>query len=265
MATASHVSIAHNTVTKIHERYAGPDQGAGSRLPVLIASTAPAPEALLDDEGQEDSADISFRIERCTEDDSDAENCAEYLPHPEMTTKECGRVTFRSRVRITSGISRHRRTTAQHNQSYSIPGLTPDSSRSSSPSSSISAPLRFHSEEPEPKPGWGTLGQRVSLLGRRNSRKRSPQTRQTMTRLGATLPGDAHVATMHSSETTPLLAASGTMYARHNACDCGRCRDEAVCSKSLTSDPIHFLNARWWWDSLHYYITCRCLDESDED
>lgn len=60
------------------------------------------------------------------------------------------RVRFRSRVRITSGFSHHRRRSDV------------GSSRSGSPSSSISAPLRSHSDDGTNS--WGTLGQRVGLL-----------------------------------------------------------------------------------------------------
>lgn len=63
------------------------------------------------------------------------------------------RVRFRSRVRITSGFSRHR-----HKSDPDDLG----SSRSGSPSSSISAPLRSHADDNTN--AWGTLGQRVGLL-----------------------------------------------------------------------------------------------------
>ncbi|KAJ3510382.1 hypothetical protein NLJ89_g4703 [Agrocybe chaxingu] len=81
---------------------------------------------------------------------------------PERPTN---RVRFRSRVRITSGFSRHRH--RQDGQDYL--SLTPSSSHSGSPSSSISAPLRSHPEDEVAKPGWGTLGQRVSLLAQGGS------------------------------------------------------------------------------------------------
>lgn len=67
------------------------------------------------------------------------------------------RVRFRSRVRITSGIGRHRR----RSDPDDIGGRS--SSRSASPSSSISAPLRSHADDATNT--WGTLGQRVGLLG----------------------------------------------------------------------------------------------------
>jgi hypothetical protein len=62
------------------------------------------------------------------------------------------RVRFRSRVRITSGLHRSRNKSRDFN--------TPRSSVSGSPSSSISAPLRTHTDATST--AWGPLGQRVS-------------------------------------------------------------------------------------------------------
>lgn len=77
------------------------------------------------------------------------------------------RVRFRSRVRITSGFNRHRR--------VSDPGGI-SSTRSSSPSSSISAPLRTHTDSRTTT--WGTLGQRVGLLSLQKKTIGSPQLQQ---------------------------------------------------------------------------------------
>jgi hypothetical protein len=73
-------------------------------------------------------------------------------PPPDTSNEHLrhSRVRFRSRVRITSGFSHHRRRSDV------------GSSRSGSPSSSISAPLRSHSDDGTNS--WGTLGQRVGLL-----------------------------------------------------------------------------------------------------
>lgn len=71
------------------------------------------------------------------------------------------RVRFRSRVRITSGIGHKRK------------GDSAYSSRSGSPSSSISAPLRYHANEENN--GWGTLGQRVGILGLQKKTNGSPE------------------------------------------------------------------------------------------
>jgi len=74
------------------------------------------------------------------------------------------RVRFRSRVRITSGFSHRRRKSDV------------GSSRSDSPSSSISAPLRSHSDSSTNT--WGTLGQRVGLLALQRKIMGSPKAQQ---------------------------------------------------------------------------------------
>lgn len=86
-----------------------------------------------------------------------------------------GHVRFRPRVRITSGISRHR-----HGR-YSTTGhaqISRDSSPDSSPSSSISAPLRSRSDDESNKPGWGPLGQRVTFLSYNSPRRWSKDRRR---------------------------------------------------------------------------------------
>lgn len=89
--------------------------------------------------------------------------------HSENVLERPNRVRFRSRVRITSGLNRHRhKLEPQHQNQSEIDYLafSPASSVSGSPSSSISVPLRTHTDEQVGKPGWGTLGQRVSLFAR---------------------------------------------------------------------------------------------------
>lgn len=73
-------------------------------------------------------------------------------------TRPTPRVRFRSRVRITSGVHRHRHS---HSQSgTAAPGSsTPGSSTEDSPSSSISAPLRYQADE---NATWGPIGKRLS-------------------------------------------------------------------------------------------------------
>jgi hypothetical protein len=92
------------------------------------------------------------------------------------------RVRFRSRVRITSGFSHHRRKSDV------------GSSRSGSPSSSISAPLRSHSDGSTNT--WGTLGQRVGLLALQRKIMGSPKAQQRQK--GQVAPSE------HVDERTPL-------------------------------------------------------------
>ncbi|KAJ3474690.1 hypothetical protein NLI96_g12314 [Meripilus lineatus] len=74
------------------------------------------------------------------------------------------RVRFRSRVRITSGLRKHRRSTGDNPNSTS-----PSSSASGSPSSSISAPLRWQADE---NASWGPIGRRLSAFANSNGSQR---------------------------------------------------------------------------------------------
>ncbi|KAF5377163.1 hypothetical protein D9615_006411 [Tricholomella constricta] len=90
-------------------------------------------------------------------------------------------VHFRPRVRITSGISRHRHKSSPRIPDRSfVPFATPSSasSTSSSPSSSISAPLRSPADDETDKPGWGPLGRRVALLSRETHHQRERHRRK---------------------------------------------------------------------------------------
>lgn len=99
------------------------------------------------------------------------------LSTTETDSPRPGHVRFRPRVRITSGINRHR-----HSR-YSTTGLgrislSRESSPDSSRSSSISAPLRSRSDDESNKPGWGPLGQRVALLSYNSPRRWSKDRRR---------------------------------------------------------------------------------------
>lgn len=93
------------------------------------------------------------------------------------------RIRFRPRVRITSGLTRHRQslvpgaesrtsTIRSRNDDDGYFCYTPSSSISGSPSSSISAPLRSRTDDEADRPGWGPLGQRVSMLAKKNRMKK---------------------------------------------------------------------------------------------
>lgn len=69
------------------------------------------------------------------------------------------RVRFRSRVRITSGLRRSKHISGDAG------GASPTSSASDSPSSSISAPLRWQADE---NAAWGPLGRRLSAYASQN-------------------------------------------------------------------------------------------------
>ena len=125
-------------------------------------------------------------------------------PLSEDPPKRPPRVRFRSRVRITSGLHRHK-----SNSEQNCASLTPSSSTSGSPSSSISAPLRTQAEDEASKPGWGTLGQRVSILAQRNADRRL-KVRQRQESLAALtsqrgVPGDN--CGLVANERTPLTSS----------------------------------------------------------
>ncbi|KAJ3526524.1 hypothetical protein NMY22_g10128 [Coprinellus aureogranulatus] len=188
------------------------------------------------------------------------------------------RVTFRPRVRIASGISRHRHSGEQPRpvdaETPYLDVLSASSSRSCSPSSSISAPLRFHSEEAMSKPGWGTLGQRVSLLARRSEHKR--RFRDHMKRHERMLKSFQGVQRMHhsslrrpsySDETRPLLDPRTSQY----ICQCGivGCEyDERRIAQEIDilfgTWPIRMLNPKWWWWHIQPIVFCRWLDDPDD-
>ncbi|KAG6814415.1 hypothetical protein H0H92_007418 [Tricholoma furcatifolium] len=108
-------------------------------------------------------------------------------------------VHFRPRVRITSGINRHRHASAILDDLDHLNGTcTPSSTVSGSPSSSISAPLHSRNDDEADKPGWGPLGQRVSLLARRARRGAGKERRKVQVR-------PVVIEQPSPCETTPLL------------------------------------------------------------
>ncbi|GLB36593.1 hypothetical protein LshimejAT787_0308810 [Lyophyllum shimeji] len=179
---------------------------------------------------------------------------------PEVRTR---RVHFRPRVRITSGIKRHRHIHSPRTSSDRY--LTPSSSRSSSPSSSISAPLRTRNDDEVDKPGWGPLGQRVALFSR--DRRRTSRERR---RPGKTLYDDALAA----SERTPLLPPRiQSPISDTEGCRERDLRDSAQDDAHLTAEvdqifgtmPRRLLNYHWWWWKVEPVVCCTCLEESDSE
>ncbi|KAF5313291.1 hypothetical protein D9619_003062 [Psilocybe cf. subviscida] len=128
----------------------------------------------------------------------------------ENPTERPMRVRFRSRVRITSGLRRHRHSSQDQHDFLTF--STASSSRSGSPSSSISAPLRSQAEDDVGKPGWGTLGQRVSLLAQGNAQRRTArdQRRRTLlTKYGTIEPNSYDSLNgVRVNEQTPLIHSS---------------------------------------------------------
>ena len=135
-------------------------------------------EIAVHDGNPHNTIDFSSLIIRSSADSYDDQE----LESPHFTPERSNRVRFRSRVRIASGLNRHR-----HKQQYLSSDFSPTSSISGSPSSSssITAPLRTHTDEQVGKPGWGTLGQRVSMFAKGNMERRRGREQRERLALGA--------------------------------------------------------------------------------
>lgn len=148
---------------------------------------------------------ISSSTDSCDDQELDS-------PHAERPNNK---VRFRSRVRITSGLNRHRHKISQqqpqNRSEIDYLSVSPASSISGSRSSSISVPLRTHTDEQVGKPGWGTLGQRVSLFARGNMERRRIREQKERPGLGASsFRNEIHQrggrgAPLDVNEETPLL------------------------------------------------------------
>lgn len=143
--------------------------------------------------------------------------------NPPSSTRQ-NRVRFRSRVRITSGLHGHRHnktSSSQNGTENTVTTLSADSSLTSSPSSSISAPLRSRADDESNKPGWGPLGQRVNLFVFKNKKRhagsgtserdtiqREERRERRRRKLGlCPEPGSGFRVLNEPDERTPLMAA----------------------------------------------------------
>jgi hypothetical protein len=145
---------------------------------------------------------------------------------------------------------------------------------SSSPSSSISVPLRTPTDEQVGKPGWGTLGQRVSLFAK-GQMERSRR-REHRERLGLEASScrkgiergrsEALVIPYYAqiTEETPLLLSS----ARNESC-----LTREVEASQLTREidmvfgpwPGRLANHHWWWWQVESIVCCRCVSDFDDE
>jgi len=148
------------------------------------------------------------------------------------------RVRFRSRVRITSGFSRHRR--GGDLEDFS-------STRSSSPSSSISAPLRSHTENSTT--AWGTLGRRVGLLSLQKKIISSPRQKKRIRPIAQNENAD---------ERTPLRNSFN--YAAYGEGGDEEENDDDRLSHEVDEIfgkfPGRLLNRHWWWWQIEPFICC---------
>jgi hypothetical protein len=157
-------------------------------------------------------------------------------------------VRFHSRVRITSGM-RHSRGTRSL-----------DSSDSDSPSSSISAPLRYRSRDADPR---GPLGQRISRLAAQALQKRRAAAAAITT------------SAARDEEYAPLVPASFPVVTYGATRDQGsgnNADSERRSQTDLHSEEIAFgrwpwraLNRQWWRWQIESTLCCYCSDDSDAD
>ncbi|KAJ6519248.1 hypothetical protein C8R45DRAFT_15952 [Mycena sanguinolenta] len=185
------------------------------------------------DQSLSSSALIADGTQPETDDATATEDCSSPLRR--------SRVHFRSRVRITSGL---------HHAS----------SLSSSPSSSISAPLRAPLTEADSTPGWGTLGQRVGLFAVSNRLAAEARSAKHRARRRAGLglvPGE------HSA-----LLGDRLPPRRYDGNSEEECDDESLLSRQIDlvfgKWPGRLLNHHWWWWNLQPILCCGCLDEPDD-
>ena len=191
--------------------------------------------------------------EHDNEREHESERRREPSPHPEPQQQERQRheqqqqqqqqppsssfahVRFHSRVRITSGMRRHSRGTRSL-----------DSSDSDSPSSSISAPLRYRSHDANPR---GPLGQRISRLAAQALQKRRAAAAAAITPSAAR--GDEHA---------PLRPAGFPVVTYGATRDRGPGNDadsERRSQIDLRGEEIAF--GRWPWRALNRHVSGRSL------
>jgi len=174
------------------------------------------------------------------------------------------RVRFRSRVRITSGVRHHHH---RRNLPRDAPSFSADSSLSSSPCSSISAPLRSPITDANSKPGWGTLGQRVGLLANRQAAGKGRERKRTRHNRSA----EQHSNSAPHNERTPLIRSS----TRHDYVggedeysDSNQ-DEEAQLSRNIDlvfgKWPRRLLNRHWWWWQFEPIVRCSCIDSDTEN
>ena len=170
------------------------------------------------------------------------------------TTKSPTRVRFRSRVRITSGLHRHRHknTSLQDREGSDFVKPSTESSLSSSPSSSISAPLRSRADDESNKPGWGPLGQRVSLLASYSQRRFSAERRER--RPGKLLvPGSLpHNNQDDSNERTALIdSVTRSAYVRGEGVEDGGDAEDAA----RLAQEIDLIFGKWPNRLLNHHVS----------
>lgn len=210
------------------------------------------------------------------------------LSADDHATERQGRVRFRERVRITSGLKGPAHT---HRGSRSDPAAeyidialplprrsSPSPSPSSSRSSSISVPLRNEIDYADAKPGWGTLGQRVNIMAQHHAERkmlRDQRYRELLAKnyqLGLRFP-----RAEYGSERTPLMkpdaflklymSRDDTAHDRRNltATEREQYRERKI-DQAFGPWPHRLWNHHWWWWHIEPVICCHyCVDEFEDE
>jgi len=177
------------------------------------------------------------------------------------------RVRFRSRVRISAG--RRRRLS--------------DGSPSSSPSSSISAPLRTHYTGSN---GWSPLGTRVGSSRLRSATHASAPIRSEIANGGKGSPSgdwdvweqdarpseidrydvDEHTCLI-TSTTRPFYATNRHTHDSYHQYhdDSERRWKEQLMDQVFGKWPYRLLNRHWWWWHLEPVLCCLCYPDDEEE
>lgn len=190
-------------------------------------------------------------------------------PEPQISPgRPSPRVRFRSRVRITAGVRRHRRLSD---------GLSSNaSSVSGSPSSSISAPLRTHDDNSDGSKGWGPLGRRVNFLasqgtGARRSRTGAKDTGSGKSRkmysssLAGSVDERSHLVSFYTGYLYTTVGHNEVCHPDQNV-ECEQLRTGQVIDATFGEWPWRLLNRHWWWWQLEPIVCCfyLCNDTDDE-
>ncbi|KIK18646.1 hypothetical protein PISMIDRAFT_179454 [Pisolithus microcarpus 441] len=173
-------------------------------------------------------------------------------PEPQISPgRPSPRVRFRSRVRITAGVRRHRRLSD---------GLSSNaSSVSGSPSSSISAPLRTHDDNSDGSKGWGPLGRRVNFLASQGTGARRSRT-------GAKDTGSGKSRKMYSSSLAGSVDERSHLVSFYTGYLYTTVGHNEVIDATFGEWPWRLLNRHWWWWQLEPIVCCfyLCNDTDDE-
>ncbi|KAF9004163.1 hypothetical protein BDZ89DRAFT_1145749 [Hymenopellis radicata] len=231
-----------------------PDQPPLAK-PGFLSESEDGVEVQVDDIPPSLLSSMQSSITDCSTAVSDDHHSPPCLSPPIIIKHPHRSVRFRSRVRITSGVHRH------IHRSRSDLSTARESDLSSSPSSSISAPLRTRDDEVSSP--WGPLGQRVRIMSSRRPRRPSTYQQQVNER--------TPLVYNHSAPKTPFYGDDDddfddNFYASPHTEDADARLNREI-DVAFGPWPGRLLNRHWWWWHMEPILCCICieLDESDSE